>query len=68
MAIAPEEPVTLSRTLTVPADIQVTPTVWVRARQGPRLAELIAQPGTAWASGNADLIDVQGLGLRRRRR
>ena len=60
MAIAPEEPVTLSRTLTVPTDIQVTPTVWVRARQGPRLAELIAKPGTARASGNADLIDVQG--------
>ena len=60
MAVAPEEPVTLSRTLTVPAPIEVSPTVWVRARQGPRLADLIAQPGTARAQGNADLVDVQG--------
>lgn len=60
MALAPEEPVTLSRTLGVPAPIEVDPTVWVRARQGPRLAELITQPGTTTASGDADLIDVEG--------
>ncbi len=60
MAVAAEEPVTLSRTLTVPSAMEVTPTVWVRARQGPRLADLIAQPGTARAQGNADLIDVAG--------
>ncbi|HCA52152.1 MAG TPA: hypothetical protein DEP24_04055, partial [Mycobacterium sp.] len=35
MAVAPEEPVTLSRTLSVPTAMDVTPTVWVRARQGP---------------------------------
>ena len=60
MAVAPEEPVTLSRTLTVPTAMEVTPTVWVRARQGPRLADLIAAPGAARSQGNADLIDVQG--------
>ena len=60
MALAPEEPVTLSRTLNVPTRIDVTPTVWVRARQGPRLADLIAQPGRTRARGDADLIDVQG--------
>lgn len=60
MSVAAEEPVTLSRTLTVPAAIDVTPTVWVRARQGPRLADLIAQPGAARSQGNADLIDVGG--------
>ncbi|MGI9124275.1 MAG: alpha-(1-_3)-arabinofuranosyltransferase domain-containing protein, partial [Mycobacterium sp.] len=60
MAVAPEEPVTLSRTITAPSEMTVTPTVWVRARQGPRLADLIAQPGAARALGNADLIDVQG--------
>ncbi len=60
MAVAAEEPVTLSRTLTVPTPMQVTPTIWVRARQGPRLAELIAAPGVARAEGNADMIDVQG--------
>ncbi|WP_063975803.1 alpha-(1-_3)-arabinofuranosyltransferase, partial [Mycobacterium avium] len=38
MELAPEEPVTFSRTLTVPAPTSVTPTVWVRPRQGPKLA------------------------------
>lgn len=60
MALAPEEPVNLSRTLTVPSATSVTPTVWVRARQGPRLADLIAMPGTARATGDADPIDVLG--------
>ena len=60
MAVAPEEPVALSRTLSVPTPMEVSPTVWVRARQGPQLTDLIAQPGTARAHGNADLIDVQG--------
>jgi arabinofuranan 3-O-arabinosyltransferase len=60
MALAPEEPVNLSRTLTVPTATSVTPTVWVRARQGPRLADLIAMPGTARATGDADPIDVLG--------
>jgi arabinofuranan 3-O-arabinosyltransferase len=60
MALSPEEPVNLSRTLTVPEPIAVTPTVWVRARQGPNLADLIAEPNTTRALGDADLIDVLG--------
>ena len=60
MALSAEEPVNLSRTLAVPAPTTVTPTVWVRARQGPNLADLIAEPGTARASGDADPIDVLG--------
>ncbi|MET0473774.1 MAG: alpha-(1-_3)-arabinofuranosyltransferase [Mycobacterium sp.] len=60
MALTPEEPVNLSRTLSVPEPTAVTPTVWVRARQGPNLADLIAQPGTARTGGDADLIDVLG--------
>ena len=60
MAQAPEEPVTLSRTLTVPKPIEVSPTIWVRARQGPHLADLIAQPGTTRSHADADLIDVEG--------
>ena len=60
MALASEEPVNLSRTLTVPEPTAVTPTVWVRARQGPNLAQLIAQPGAARAEGEADPIDVLG--------
>ncbi|KUI07245.1 hypothetical protein AU192_00550 [Mycobacterium lehmannii] len=60
MALSAEEPVNLSRTLTVPTPIAVTPTVWVRARQGPQLADLISAPGTARAVGEADPIDVLG--------
>jgi arabinofuranan 3-O-arabinosyltransferase len=60
MALSPEEPANFSRTLTVPEPISVTPTVWVRPRQGPNLADLISQPGTTRARGDADVIDVQG--------
>ncbi|MDT5017620.1 MAG: arabinofuranan 3-O-arabinosyltransferase [Mycobacterium sp.] len=60
MAISPEEPVNLSRTLTVPAPTTVMPTVWVRARQGPHLADHIAAPGAARALGAADPDDVWG--------
>ncbi|WP_396925913.1 alpha-(1-_3)-arabinofuranosyltransferase [Mycolicibacterium sp.] len=60
MSLAPEEPVTLSRTLTVPNAIDVKPVVWVRARQGPHLADLIAQPDTVRSRADADLIDVDG--------
>ncbi|WP_156746561.1 alpha-(1-_3)-arabinofuranosyltransferase family protein, partial [Mycobacterium sp. E1715] len=60
MALAPEEPVNLSRTLTVPAPMSVTPLVWVRPRQGPKLADLIAEPGTTRARGDSDMVDVLG--------
>ncbi len=60
MALSSEEPVNLSRTLTVPEQTQVTATVWVRARQGPNLADLISAPGAARAAGDSDLIDVLG--------
>jgi arabinofuranan 3-O-arabinosyltransferase len=60
MALSPEEPVNMSRTLTVPHATEVTPTVWVRARQGPKLADLIAAPGAARALGDSDPIDVLG--------
>jgi arabinofuranan 3-O-arabinosyltransferase len=60
MAMTPEEPTNLSRTLTVPETTAVTPTVWLRARQGPNLADLIRQPGATRAVGEADSIDVLG--------
>ncbi len=60
MALAPEEPVTFSRTLTVPAPVSVTPAVWVRPRQGPNLADLIAEPNTTRARGDSDAVDVLG--------
>ena len=60
MAASPEEPVNFGRTLTVPAPVSVTPAVWVRPRQGPALADLISEPDTARAGGDADVIDVLG--------
>ncbi|OBB87659.1 hypothetical protein A5760_25535 [Mycobacterium colombiense] len=60
MALAPEEPVNFSRTLTVPAPMSVTPTVWVRPRQGPKLADLITEPNTTVAHGDSDAVDVLG--------
>lgn len=60
MALAPEEPANLSRTLTVPRPVSVTPMVWVRPRQGPKLADLIAAPSTTRASGDSDLVDILG--------
>ena len=60
LSLAPEELVNLSRTLTVPQPLSVTPTVWVRPRQGPELADLIREPNTARADGDADSFDVLG--------
>lgn len=60
MSLTPEEPVNFSRTLTVPAPASVTPTVWVRPRQGPKLAALIAEPNTTVAHGDSDAVDVLG--------
>lgn len=60
MSLAPEEEAVFSRTLTVVRPVSVTPTVWVRPRQGPPLADLIAEPGATRAYGDSDLIDVLG--------
>ncbi|MGB9224631.1 MAG: hypothetical protein WCB80_15365, partial [Mycobacterium sp.] len=60
MALTPEEPVNFSRTLTVPSPVSVTPTVWVRPRQGPKLADLVAEPNTTRAQGDSDLVDILG--------
>jgi arabinofuranan 3-O-arabinosyltransferase len=60
MALAPEEPFNFSRTLTVPNPMSVTPTVWVRPRQGPKLADLIAEPTTTRAQGDSDVLDILG--------
>ncbi len=60
MALAPDEPVTFSRTLRVAAPVTVTPTVWVRPRQGPKLADLIAEPNTTRAQGDSDVVDILG--------
>jgi arabinofuranan 3-O-arabinosyltransferase len=60
MALAPETPATFSRTLNVPQPVSVRPTIWVRARPGPKLADLVAEPDTTQAHGDSDLVDVLG--------
>src|SRR6202042_327136 len=60
MALATETPATFSRTLNVPQPMSVQPTVWVRARSGPKLADLVAEPDTTQAHGDADSVDVLG--------
>ncbi len=60
IALAPEEPVNFSRTLTVPTPVSVTPRLWVRPRQGPKLADLIAEPNTTRAQGDSDTLDILG--------
>ncbi|OBI90433.1 hypothetical protein A9X00_19215 [Mycobacterium sp. 1245805.9] len=60
MALAPEEPVNFSRTLTVAEPVSVTPTLWVRPRQGPKLADLVAEPNTTRAQGDSDVVDILG--------
>jgi len=60
MALATETPATFSRMLSVPQPMSVLPTIWVRARSGPKLADLVAEPDTARAHGDSDLVDVLG--------
>ncbi len=60
MALAPESPASFSRTLSVPAPMSVVPTIWVRARSGPKLADLVAEPDTTQAHGDSDSVDVLG--------
>jgi arabinofuranan 3-O-arabinosyltransferase len=60
MALATESPASFSRTLSVPAPMSVVPKIWVRARSGPNLADLIAEPETTQAHGDSDSVDVLG--------
>ncbi|HEX5142427.1 MAG TPA: alpha-(1-_3)-arabinofuranosyltransferase [Mycobacterium sp.] len=60
LSLAPEELANLSRTLAVPQPISVTPTVWVRPRQGSALADLVRDPGTTHTDGDSDSFDVLG--------
>src|SRR6185312_8666451 len=40
--------------------MSVVPTIWVRARSGPKLADLVAEPDTTQAHGDSDSVDVLG--------
>ncbi|MBH5145638.1 alpha-(1-_3)-arabinofuranosyltransferase [Rhodococcus erythropolis] len=59
MAI-PEEPSRFQRTLTVPENTVVAPTLTVRARQGNALEDLLSVPGRITASGSSDIGDTRG--------
>ncbi len=40
--------------------MSVVPTIWVRARSGPKLADLVVEPDTTQAHGDSDSVDVLG--------
>ncbi|MGC0365836.1 arabinofuranan 3-O-arabinosyltransferase [Rhodococcus sp. 27YEA15] len=59
MAI-PEEPGRFERTLSVPENTTVTPSLTVRARQGHALDSLLTDPDRITASGSSDIGDTRG--------
>ncbi|MFC9438817.1 alpha-(1-_3)-arabinofuranosyltransferase family protein [Nocardia sp. NPDC057030] len=60
LGLAPEEPGTFQRTLTVPEPMSVTPRLTVRTRQGPALEALLTDRDQPIARGKADVGDVRG--------
>ncbi|WP_428847208.1 alpha-(1-_3)-arabinofuranosyltransferase [Nocardia arthritidis] len=60
LALAPEEPNTFERTLSVPEPMTVAPELTVRTRQGPALAALLTDHDRPVARGQADVGDLRG--------
>ncbi|WP_425298258.1 alpha-(1-_3)-arabinofuranosyltransferase domain-containing protein [Nocardia abscessus] len=60
LALAPEEPGTFQRTLTVPEPMSVAPELTVRTRQGPALEALLTDSARPVARGKADVGDLRG--------
>ncbi|MFI7663720.1 alpha-(1-_3)-arabinofuranosyltransferase family protein [Nocardia sp. NPDC049526] len=60
LALAPEEPGTFERTLSVPEPVNVTPQLTVRTRQGPALEALLTDNTHPVARGKADVGDLRG--------
>ncbi|MBF6164167.1 DUF3367 domain-containing protein [Streptomyces gardneri] len=60
LALAPEEPGTFQRTLTVPEPMAVFPELTVRTRQGPALEALLTDRARPVARGKADVGDLRG--------
>ncbi|WP_054815407.1 alpha-(1-_3)-arabinofuranosyltransferase domain-containing protein [Nocardia arizonensis] len=60
LALAPEEPGTFQRTLSVPEPMRVTPELTLRTRQGPALEALLTDPDRPVARGKADVGDLRG--------
>jgi arabinofuranan 3-O-arabinosyltransferase len=60
LALSAEEPGVFERTLSVPAPMDVTPRLTVRARQSPELEALLTDPDRPVARGEADVGDLRG--------
>ncbi|MFG2185019.1 alpha-(1-_3)-arabinofuranosyltransferase domain-containing protein [Nocardia iowensis] len=60
LGLAPEEPGTFQRTLSVPEPMAVTPELTVRTRQGPALEALLTDHDRPVARGKADVGDLRG--------
>jgi arabinofuranan 3-O-arabinosyltransferase len=60
LALAPEEPGTFERTLSVPQPVTVTPALTVRTRQGPALEALLSDHSRPVARGQGDVGDLRG--------
>ncbi|GGK52933.1 hypothetical protein GCM10011591_25830 [Nocardia camponoti] len=60
LGLPAEEPGVFERTLAVPEPLVVTPSVTVRARPGPALEDLLADPARPIARGKADIADLRG--------
>ncbi|MFD0365511.1 alpha-(1-_3)-arabinofuranosyltransferase [Nocardia sp. GCM10030253] len=60
LALAPEEPGTFERTLSVPEPMTLTPQLTVRTRQGPALEALLTDHTRPVARGRADVGDLRG--------
>ncbi|MFD4366722.1 alpha-(1-_3)-arabinofuranosyltransferase [Rhodococcus sp. NPDC058521] len=58
--LAPEEAGMFDRTLSVPEPTTVTPELWVRARYGEALEELLAGADRPSAHGRSDVGDLRG--------
>ncbi|MBD0324060.1 MAG: DUF3367 domain-containing protein, partial [Aldersonia sp.] len=63
LTLQPEEFGTFQRTLSVPAPATVRPSLTVRARPGPALDALLAEPGRPIARAQSDTADPRGSAL-----
>lgn len=60
LATSAEEPGTFTRSPTVPQETWVRPELFLRARPGPALEELVDRSDRVVARGDADVVDMQG--------
>lgn len=60
LATSTEEPNRFTRTLEVPTATVVEPDLWVRARPGPALDDVVTRTDRVVARGDAEVVDLQG--------